>query len=147
MGQDRANTGQDVGQHRANIGDAHHQQQQEQQQPQHQHQHQQQQQQEQQEQQQQPQQRRQRRQRRRQQQRRGRQRRRQQSQQPPLVRSRALWLRLSVRRLTRLWLRCASQGSQPPPLGRMLPGCPTSRSPSCTGRGCSGPHRLSWILW
>ena len=25
---------------------------------------------------------------------------------------------------------------------RMLPGCPKSRSPSCTGRGCSAPHRL-----
>ena len=75
--------------------------------------------------------------------RRRRRRRRQRCQQPPLLWSRALWLRLSVRRLTRLWLRCASQGSQPPPLGRMLPGCPKSRSPSCTGRGCSGPHRLS----
>ena len=79
--------------------------------------------------------------------RRPRRRRRQRYQQPPLLWSRALWLRLSVRRLTRLWLRCASQGSQPPPLGRMLPGCPKSRSPSCTGRGCSGPHRLSSLSW
>ena len=44
-----------------------------------------------------------------------------------------------MRRLTRLWLRCARQGSQPPPLGRMLPGCPKSRSPSCTGGGLFGP--------
>ena len=53
------------------------------------------------------------------------------------------------RRLSRPWtpcrfaVGCPGRPAPPHPRGEMLPGCPTPRPPSYTGRGCSSaPYRL-----